>query len=51
MKLLFDDVGLPAELVANCTFLILLSSLFGRVIVGWLAGVGSARNLSWWRPM
>lgn len=37
MKLLFLDAGLAAELVADTTFVILLSSLAGRVITGWLA--------------
>ena len=37
MKLLFLDVQLSASLVADTTFLILASSLAGRVITGWLA--------------
>ncbi len=37
MKLLFLDAGLSAELVADTTFVILGSSLAGRVITGWLA--------------
>ena len=34
MKLLFQDAGLPASAVANTTFLILMSSLTGRVVMG-----------------
>ena len=37
MKLLFQDAGLSAAAVANTTFLILISSLVGRVAMGWLA--------------
>ena len=37
MKLLFLDAELPASLVADTTFVILASSLAGRVITGWLA--------------
>ena len=37
MKLLFLDAELPATLVADTTFVILGSSLAGRVITGWLA--------------
>jgi MFS family permease len=37
MKLLFQDAGLSAATVADTTFLILLSSLAGRVVMGWLA--------------
>ena len=37
MKLLFLDANLSAELVADTTFVILASSLAGRVITGWLA--------------
>ncbi len=37
MKLLFLDAGLSAGLVADTTFVILASSLAGRVITGWLA--------------
>ena len=37
MKLLFLDADLSAELVADTTFIILASSLAGRVITGWLA--------------
>lgn len=37
MKLLFLDAALPASLVADTTFVILASSLAGRVITGWLA--------------
>lgn len=37
MKLLFLDADLSAELVADTTFVILASSLAGRVITGWLA--------------
>lgn len=37
MKLLFQDAGLSAATVADTTFLILISSLAGRVVMGWLA--------------
>ena len=37
MKLLFQDVGLSASIVADTTFVILVSSLAGRVVMGWLA--------------
>lgn len=37
MKLLFLDAELSASLVADTTFVILASSLAGRVITGWLA--------------
>lgn len=37
MKLLFLDANLSAKLVADTTFVILASSLAGRVITGWLA--------------
>ena len=37
MKLLFLDARLPASTVADTTFWILMSSLAGRVIMGWLA--------------
>lgn len=37
MKLLFRDAGLAAATVADTTFLILASSLAGRVVMGWLA--------------
>ena len=37
MKLLFLDAELSAALVADTTFVILASSLVGRVITGWLA--------------
>lgn len=37
MKLLFLDADLSASLVADTTFVILASSLLGRVITGWLA--------------
>ena len=37
MKLLFLDAELSASLVADTTFVILLSSLAGRLITGWLA--------------
>jgi len=39
MKLLFQDAGLAASTVADTTFIILMSSLAGRVIMGWLADV------------
>jgi MFS family permease len=37
MKLLFRDAGLSAEIVANTTFVMLISSLAGRIVMGWLA--------------
>lgn len=37
MKLLFLDSGLTAELAANTTFVMLISSLAGRMVMGWLA--------------
>lgn len=37
MKLLFQDVGLSASIVADTTFVILVSSLAGRIVMGWLA--------------
>lgn len=37
MKLLFLDAGLRAEVTADTTFVMLISSLLGRVIMGWLA--------------
>jgi MFS family permease len=37
MKLLFTDAGLSAETVADTTFLMLISSLLGRIIMGWMA--------------
>ena len=37
MKLLFRDAGLSAEVTANTTFVMLLSSLAGRIVMGWLA--------------
>jgi MFS family permease len=37
MKLLFQDAGLSPAKVADTTFLLLISSLAGRVIMGWLA--------------
>ena len=37
MKLLFQDVGLSANIVADTTFVILISSLAGRIVMGWLA--------------
>lgn len=37
MKLLFRDAGLPESVVADTTFLILTSSLAGRVAMGFLA--------------
>jgi MFS family permease len=37
MKLLFLDAGLSNGTVANTTFLILSSSLAGRLVMGWLA--------------
>lgn len=37
MKLLFLDADLPASRVADTTFVILASSLLGRLITGWIA--------------
>lgn len=37
MKFIFLDAGLSASAVADTTFLILLSSLAGRLVMGWLA--------------
>ena len=37
MKLLFQDAKLSPSSVANTTFLILTTSLAGRVVMGWLA--------------
>ena len=37
MKLLFLDAGLSAGVTANTTFIMLISSLLGRMIMGWLA--------------
>ena len=37
MKLMFQDVGLSASVVADTTFVILVSSLAGRIVMGWLA--------------
>ncbi|WP_321476896.1 MFS transporter [uncultured Paludibaculum sp.] len=37
MKLLFQDAGLSGSTVADTTFLILISSLAGRVVMGWMA--------------
>jgi MFS family permease len=37
MKLLFQDVGLSDATVADTTFVILVSSLAGRIVMGWLA--------------
>ena len=37
MKLLFHDAGLSDEVTANTTFVMLLSSLAGRIVMGWLA--------------
>jgi len=39
MKLLFQDAGLTSATVANTTFLILVSSLAGRLVMGWLADI------------
>jgi MFS family permease len=43
MKLLFQDAGLSAGAVADTTFHILISSLAGRVVMGWLADVVSKK--------
>ena len=37
MKLLFQDAGIGGAIVADTTFLILISSLAGRLVMGWLA--------------
>jgi MFS family permease len=37
MKLIFQDAGLSASTVADTTFWILITSLIGRVAIGWLA--------------
>jgi MFS family permease len=37
MKLLFLDAGLQAERAADTTFVMLMSSLVGRAVMGWLA--------------
>jgi MFS family permease len=37
MKLLFLDAGLTAGITADTTFVMLVSSLLGRMIMGWLA--------------
>lgn len=37
MKLLFLDAGLTAEITADTTFVMLISSLSGRIVMGWLA--------------
>jgi MFS family permease len=37
MKLLFLDAGLTAYVTANTTFVMLVSSLAGRIIMGWMA--------------
>jgi MFS family permease len=37
MKLLFLDAGLTAEITADTTFIMLISSLLGRLVMGWLA--------------
>jgi MFS family permease len=37
MKLIFQDARLSAAVVADTTFWILISSLAGRVVIGWLA--------------
>lgn len=37
MKLLFRDAGLSAQITANTTFVMLLFSLIGRIVMGWLA--------------
>lgn len=45
MKLLFLDADLSASLVADTTFVILASSLVGRIITGWLADRLSKKNV------
>jgi MFS family permease len=37
MKLLFLDAGLAADIAANTTFVMLISSLAGRIVMGWMA--------------
>ncbi|HEY3936411.1 MAG TPA: MFS transporter [Bryobacteraceae bacterium] len=37
MKLLFLDAGLTADIAANTTFVMLISSLAGRMVMGWMA--------------
>jgi len=37
MKLLFGDAGVPAAVAADTTFVMLISSLLGRSIMGWMA--------------
>jgi MFS family permease len=37
MKLLFTDAGLSADTVADTTFVMLISSLLGRIVMGWMA--------------
>jgi MFS family permease len=37
MKLLFLDAGLTAQITADTTFVMLISSLAGRLVMGWLA--------------
>jgi cyanate permease len=37
LKLMFQDAGLSAAMVADTTFWLLISSLAGRVTMGWLA--------------
>lgn len=43
MKLLFQDAGLSAATVADTTFAILIASLAGRVVMGWLADLMSKK--------
>jgi MFS family permease len=43
MKLMFQDAHLPVSLVADTTFWILISSLVGRVAMGWLADRSSKK--------
>ena len=45
MKLLFQDAGLSGAAVADTTFVILVSSLVGRVVLGWLADRFSKKAL------
>jgi MFS family permease len=37
MKLLFHDAGLSGQIAADTTFVMLTSSLIGRIVMGWLA--------------
>ncbi len=45
MKLLFQDAGLAPALVADTTFISLISSLIGRVVMGWFADRSSKKKV------